>query len=54
MTNENTRITVYPIFVLCTHLDINEYIDIKLVDVERRHSLSKTNIFGENIITENK
>ena len=56
MTNENTPITVYPLFVLWTHLDINECIDIKIVDVEKRHiaSLSKNNVFGANIITENE
>ena len=46
MTNENTQITVDPIFVLYTACDINQCIDINIVDVKKRC------IFGSNIITE--
>ena len=35
MTNENTQITVDPIFVLYTAFDINQCIDINIVDVKK-------------------
>ena len=49
MTNENTQITVDPIFVLYTVSDINQCIYINIVDVKNG---AYNIIFGSNIITE--